>query len=260
MKNSIFPLLLSCQIHHCTERIIEIIVFGIEVYIPHSSSSLKAHKPWFNLTCSRAIHDRVVVYKRCLSFPSPDTHVLYISAQNHAKSVLQLIKNSFTNKKCQNLSSSNSPRDFWHLANNIFNNFFSSSFPPLLHPDCTPAISTVSKAELFAQTYADNSTSDDSRHVSPSPPHSDYFYLILKSFVIVFLVPLLALTLGRHMVLMESLLLISRTVFLCSHLAWSNFSVSAHRLPPIFAGSMPTYNLFQKRMTSPIPQTTVLLL
>ncbi|MPC91036.1 hypothetical protein E2C01_086046 [Portunus trituberculatus] len=38
---------------------------------------------------------------------------------NHAKSFLQLVKHSFINRKCQNLSISNSPRDFWHLAKNI---------------------------------------------------------------------------------------------------------------------------------------------
>ena len=42
----------------CAERITEIIVSGMEAYIQHTSSSPKAHKPWFNLACSRAIHDR----------------------------------------------------------------------------------------------------------------------------------------------------------------------------------------------------------
>ena len=112
-----------------------------------------------------------VAHKRYLSLPSLDTHTLYVSTCNHAKSVLQLAKNSFINRKCQNLSSSNSPHDFWHLDKNISNNFSSSSFPPLLHPDGTHAISFVSKAELFAQTFADNSTLDESGHVPPSLSH-----------------------------------------------------------------------------------------
>ena len=63
------------------------------------------------------------------------------------------------------------------------------------------------------------------------------------------------------MVSVESLLLFSKIVLPCSQLAWSNFSIATYQLPPIlFAGSMPTYNLFQKRVTAPIPQTTVLLL
>ncbi|MPC24675.1 hypothetical protein E2C01_017762 [Portunus trituberculatus] len=107
---------------------------------------------------------------------------VYISAQNHAKSVLQLAKHSFINRKCQNLSNSNSPCDFWHLAKNISNNFISSSFPPLFHPDGTTAISFVSKAELSSQTFAKNSTLDDSGLVPPSPPPSDYFMSSIKIF------------------------------------------------------------------------------
>ena len=108
----------------------------------HSShfSNPKARKPWFNSACSRAINDREVAHKRYRSNPSPETHALYISARNHTKSVLQLAKNSFINRKCQNLSNSNSPRDFWHLAKNISNNFTSSSFPPMSHPDGSIAV------------------------------------------------------------------------------------------------------------------------
>ena len=74
------------------ERITEIIVSGMEAYITHNFSSHKAHKPWFNFACSRAIHDRVVAHKRYLSLPSPDTHALDISAPNHVKYILQLAK------------------------------------------------------------------------------------------------------------------------------------------------------------------------
>ena len=41
------------------------------------------------------------------------------------------------------------------------------------------AISSISKAELFTQTFAKNSTLDDSGLVPPSPP-SDYFMLPIK--------------------------------------------------------------------------------
>ncbi|MEJ1857821.1 hypothetical protein, partial [Escherichia coli] len=95
-------------------------------------------------------------------------HSLYISARNRAKSVLRLTKTSFINRKCQNLTNSTSSRDFWHLAKNISNNFSSSSFPPLSNPDGTTAISSISKAELFAETFAQHSTLDDSGHIPPS--------------------------------------------------------------------------------------------
>ena len=154
----------------CAERIIEVIVSGMEVYIPHSFSRPKPSKPWSITACSRDIHDREMAHKRYLSLPSPESQTLYISARNHAKSVLQLAKNFFIHRKCQNLSRSNSPRDFWHLTKNISNNFTSSSFPPLAQLDGTNAISSISKAELFALTFANNSTLDDSGLVPLSPP------------------------------------------------------------------------------------------
>ena len=198
----------------CAKCITEIIVSGMEVYyIPRTFSSPKAHKPWFNLACSRAIHDREVAHKRYLSLPSPDTLALYISARNHAKSVLHLAQNSFIKRRCQNLSCSNSPH---HLVKNVSNNFSSSSFPPLLHSDGIPAVSSVSKAELFAQTFADNWMILGLflllHHTLTTS------CLILKSFVMMFLMPSLALTLKRRMILMESLLLFSRTVLPCSHI------------------------------------------
>ena len=133
---------------------------GMDAHIPHSFSRPKPSKPCFNTACSRAIHE--VAHKRYLSLPSPESHALYISARNHVKSVLQLAKNSFIHRKCQNLSRYNSPRDFWHLAKNISNNFTSSSFPPLVQPDGTNVISSRSNAELFAQTFAKNCTLGDS--------------------------------------------------------------------------------------------------
>ena len=152
----------------------------MEAYIPHTFSVPNAHKPWFNFTCSRAVKDREVAHKRYRRNPSQVNHDLYISARNHAKSVLQLAKNSFTHRKCQNLSNSNSPRDFWHLANNISNNFSTSSFPPMFQPDGSTAVTSVSKAELFAQTFANNSTLDDSGHIPPSPPPSDYIMPFIR--------------------------------------------------------------------------------
>ena len=145
----------------------------MELYISHSFSNTKTKKPWFNSACSRAVNDREAAHKRYRSHSSAETHALYISASNHAKSILQLTKNSFINRKCQSLSNSNSSRDFWHLAINISNNFTFLSFPPLLQPYGSTAVSSFSKAELFAQTFSTNSTLDDTGHIPPTPPHSD---------------------------------------------------------------------------------------
>ena len=164
----------------CAERITEVIVSGMETFIPHSFSSPKSNKPWFNSACSRAIHDKDEAHNRYRNLPSDENHRLFISARNHAKSVLRCTRSSFINKKCQSLHNSNASRDFWHLYKNISNNFTSSSFPPLIHPDGNTAVSAISKAELFAQTFASNSTLDDSGHDPPPPlpsPHNHHLSL-----------------------------------------------------------------------------------
>ena len=164
----------------CAQRITEVIVSGMEAYIPRSFSTPHAKKPWFNHACSRAVNDREVAHKRYQSLQTNANYELYISARNRAKSILRLTKNSFINRKCQNLAFSNSSRDFWHLAKNISSNFTSSSFPPLLSPDGNTAVSSISKAELFSQTFSKNSTLDDSGHIPPTHPPSDSFMPVIK--------------------------------------------------------------------------------
>ena len=83
----------------CAECITEVIISGMELYIPHTFSNTKAKKPWFNSASSRAVKDWETAHRRYRSHPSAETHALYISARNHAKSILQLTKNTFINKE-----------------------------------------------------------------------------------------------------------------------------------------------------------------
>ena len=124
----------------------------MELYIPHIFSNNKARKPWFNSARFRAAKDREAAHKPYRSHQSAETHALYTSARNHAKSILQIIKNLFINRKCQNLLNSNSSRDFCHLTNSISSNFTLSSFPPLLQPDGSKAVYSFSKAELLLKS------------------------------------------------------------------------------------------------------------
>ena len=149
------------------------IISGIELYVPHTFSNTKAKKAWLNFAFSRAVNDREAAHNWYRSHPSAETHAIYISGRNHAKSILQLTKNSFINRKCQSLFNSNSSRDFWHLANNSSNNFTSSSLPPLLQPDGTIVVSSFSIAELFAQTFATNSTLNGTGRIQPVPKQGD---------------------------------------------------------------------------------------
>ena len=86
----------------------------------------------------------------------------------------------------------------------------------MLNPDGTIAISSISKAELFAQTFAGNFTLDDSGLVSPSPPPFDYtmpFINILRNDVFNALSGLDS----RKACGPDGVLLFSETVLPCMH-------------------------------------------
>ena len=67
-------------------------------------------------------------------------------------SIIMLPLVCYHNRKYQNLSNSNSSRDFWHLANNISNNLTSLSFPPLLQPDDATTVSSFSSLKHLLPT------------------------------------------------------------------------------------------------------------
>jgi hypothetical protein len=164
----------------CAERITEVILSGMEAYIPFSFSSTKTNKPWFNSACSRAIRCRDAAFRNYRRLQTPETHALYISSRNRAKSVLRDTKNSFLRRKCNNLAGSSSSRSFWHFAKNVNSNFASSSFPPLISSDGSTAVLPSTKAELFSETFASNSTLDDSGAIPSTPPPSNSFMPIIK--------------------------------------------------------------------------------
>jgi exonuclease III len=159
----------------CAERITEVILSGMEAFIPYTFPSTKPTKPWFNSACSRAIRHRDAAFRNYRRLQTPESHTIYISSRNRAKSILRDTKNSFLRKKCNELSGSSSSRSFWHFSKNVNSNFASSSFPPLISPDGSTAALPSTKAELFAQTFASNSTLNDSGAIPPTPPPSDSF-------------------------------------------------------------------------------------
>ena len=153
----------------CADRITEIIMAGIEAYVPYSfSRTSKGSQAWFNNQCSIAIKERDVAFKAWQQSPSEDTHSSYISARNTAKSVLRSAKHNFLKRKCDELSSSSSEGSLWSLAKNISQNFSQSSFPPLFRADGTVAATPSEKANLFGTLFSSNSTMDDSSF--PNPP------------------------------------------------------------------------------------------
>lgn len=86
------------------------IIFGMKTYISQIFFNPKGRKLWLNSACSLAIQPRKAALKRFRSYPSPQTHLFHISAENHTKLVLQLPKTLSWN--VQTFSRTNSRRDF----------------------------------------------------------------------------------------------------------------------------------------------------
>ena len=150
------------------KRITEVILAGMEAFIPFSSKTTSSSNPWFNRSCSEAIQARDQAYRAWKTFPTSGSHSAFISARNRCKRVIREAKHSFIQRKCDNLSSSSTDRSFWSLAKGISNNFCRSTFPSLFRPDGTIAVSPIDKASLFGSRFSSNSTLDDSN--IPSPP------------------------------------------------------------------------------------------
>ena len=134
----------------------------------------------------------------------------------------------------------------------------SSYFPPLLQPNGSTDVSSFSKAELFAQTFATNSTLDDAGDISPTPPHSNYFIPKIKILYYDVFHALSGLNSrkahgpdGVPPVVLKS----------CASAlpAWSNSFICVSLLLPILlAGNLLIFNVSLKWVTAPILQTTAL--
>jgi len=149
------------------DSITEVILAGMEAFIPSSTKSFSSHK-WFDRSCADACRIRDGAYRAKKLFPSANSHSAYISSRNRCKAIIRKVKRAFIKKKCADLSSSPTDKSFWSLAKNISNNFCTSSFPPLFRPDQSIANSPSEKAALFGSLFSSNSTLDDS--VAPLPP------------------------------------------------------------------------------------------
>ena len=146
----------------------EIMVAGMDAYIPSSVKSFSPSNPWFDRACSQAIQAREQAYQSYQVSPSTASHSTFISARNRCKTIIRRAKHSFVQRKCDNLTASPSNNSLWSLAKNVSNNFCNSSFPPLFRPDGSIACSPSEKATLFGSLFSANSSLDDSGAPAPS--------------------------------------------------------------------------------------------
>ncbi len=162
------------------QRITEVIVSGMEAYIPRTFSTPHAKKLWFNHACSRVSKIERLLIKGTRAFKLPLIMIFLFPPRIVPNLFFDSPKITSTIESAKTLLFSNPSRDFWHLAKKISSNFTSSSFPPLLNPDGSTAVSSISKAELFSQTFSNNYTLDDSGHIPPTYHPTDSFMTVIK--------------------------------------------------------------------------------
>ena len=143
-------------------QIEEVIMAGMEEYIPSTIKTFSPSNPWFDRACSSAIQVRERAHQTWVSSPSILTHTNFISARNRTNSITRQAKRSFVRRKSDRLSSNPTSKTFWSLAKPMLNNFCNSNFPPLFRPDGSIAVSPSEKANLFGSLFSANSSLDDS--------------------------------------------------------------------------------------------------
>ena len=113
----------------------DVIVSGMEAYVPFSIKTFSPSKPWFDHACFLAVQARERAFRSYRSSPSALTHAAFISARNRCKSTTRKAKTSFGKKKVESLTRSPTEKAFWSLAKKFSKNFCNSSFPPLFRPN-----------------------------------------------------------------------------------------------------------------------------
>ena len=146
----------------------DVIVSGMEAYVPFSIKTFSPSKPWFDHACFLAVQARERAFRSYRSSPSALTHAAFISARNRCKSITRKAKTSFGKKKVESLTRSPTEKAFWFLAKKFSKNFCNSSFPPLFCPDGSITCSPTDKATLFGSLFSANSSVDD--YSAPEPP------------------------------------------------------------------------------------------
>ena len=148
--------------HGRISLIFEWVQVGIDVYIPYRKYQVKPHSPpWFSAAYVVAIVHRNHFFRLYQQNKSYEFKVKFRQASNHWKRVLEAAKLAYTTKTKESITSQKlGSRDFWGIANSVFNKG-KSAIPPLFNG--LEVLSFVfDKAKLFAKNLSNNSNFDDS--------------------------------------------------------------------------------------------------
>ena len=89
----------------CAECIAEVIMCGMEAYVPFSFPiSSSSYQPWFDEACSESISIRNRAHHLWKTNQTPYSHSKFISALNCAHSIIKNLKQNFIKKKSDYLS------------------------------------------------------------------------------------------------------------------------------------------------------------
>ena len=96
---------------------------GIDVYIPHRKYQVKPHSsPWFSAACAAAIVHRNHFFRLYQQNKSSESKVKFRQASNRCKRVLEAAKLVYATKTKESITSQKlGCRDFWRIANSVFN-------------------------------------------------------------------------------------------------------------------------------------------
>ncbi len=99
----------------------EIILLGMDMFIPKQSKNFKASSPsWFNSSCQAAVKKKNLAFKNWKSNPTPLSHSHYTQYRNACKATIASAKEAFVHKIAGKLSEAPShDRRFWSLAKSI---------------------------------------------------------------------------------------------------------------------------------------------
>ena len=150
----------SCDASESADRITEILQLGMACFIPHSHSPGGKNSPkWFSPECAVAVKEKNLSFKTLKSDPSLDNLEAYRVSRNSCSVIIDAAKKDFVKRTAMKLSACPSgSRAFWSLSKAICSNFSSSSFPPLTDSNGTSVTDSFEKANIFADTFALNST------------------------------------------------------------------------------------------------------
>ena len=134
---------------------------GIDVYIPHRKYQDKPHSSqWFSAACAAAIVHRNHFFRLYQREKSFDSKVKFRQASNCCKRILKTAKRTYANKTKESIMSQKlGCRDFWRIANSVFN--IGKYAIPLLFNGPEMLSSASDKAKLFAENFSLNSNLDD---------------------------------------------------------------------------------------------------